>query len=165
MLTPEQLIAAHKAQVDTLFGLASKAFEGVEKLAALNLQHARSTLADGAQQAQAALSAKDAQQWLALQTSLLQPTAEKAAAYRQQLMDLAGSAQADYVQAAQAQWNAAQQQFQAAWARALQQAGAAAPAGAGQALDLMNTAMAAATATYEQVQQAVHKATGKAGRR
>ena len=80
-------------------------------------------------------------------------------------MDLAGSAQADYVQAAQAQWNAAQQQFQAAWARALQQAGAAAPAGAGQALDLMNTAMAAATATYEQVQQAVHKATGKAGRR
>jgi len=31
-LTPEQLIATHKANLETLFGLTTKAFEGVEKL-------------------------------------------------------------------------------------------------------------------------------------
>ena len=36
--TPEQLMAAHKANVETLFGLTTKAFEGVEKLVELNLQ-------------------------------------------------------------------------------------------------------------------------------
>jgi len=37
MLTPEQVLAAQKATVETLFGLTSKAFEGVEKLVELNL--------------------------------------------------------------------------------------------------------------------------------
>ena len=32
MLTAEQIIAAHKANLETLFGLTTKAFEGVEKL-------------------------------------------------------------------------------------------------------------------------------------
>ena len=32
MLTAEQILAAHKANVETLFGLTNKAFEGVEKL-------------------------------------------------------------------------------------------------------------------------------------
>jgi hypothetical protein len=30
--TAEQLVAAHKANVDTLFSLTHKAFEGMEKL-------------------------------------------------------------------------------------------------------------------------------------
>ena len=36
-LTAEQVIAANKANVETLFGLTNKAFEGVEKLIDLNL--------------------------------------------------------------------------------------------------------------------------------
>ena len=32
MLTAEQVIAAHKSNVEVLFGLTNKAFEGVEKL-------------------------------------------------------------------------------------------------------------------------------------
>ena len=35
MLTAEQIIAAQKSQIDTLFGLTQKAFEGVEKLVEL----------------------------------------------------------------------------------------------------------------------------------
>ena len=38
MLTPEQFPAANKAQFDTLFGLTNKAFEGFQKVLALNLQ-------------------------------------------------------------------------------------------------------------------------------
>ena len=41
MMTAEQSDAAHKANVETLFGLTNKAFEGVEKLVELNLKWPR----------------------------------------------------------------------------------------------------------------------------
>src|SRR6266571_8839727 len=66
MLTAEQLLAAHKANVETLFGLTNKAFEGVEKLVELNLQVAKAAIGEAAENTKAALSAKDAQEFLAL---------------------------------------------------------------------------------------------------
>lgn len=41
MLTQEQIAAAHKANLETFFGLTNKAFEGVEKLVELNLESSR----------------------------------------------------------------------------------------------------------------------------
>src|SRR3990167_3093952 len=38
MLTAEQIVAAQKANIETIFGLTQKAFEGVEKLLELNVQ-------------------------------------------------------------------------------------------------------------------------------
>ena len=81
MLTPEQMLAAHKANVETLFGLTQKAFEGLEKLVELNLQLARSAMTDAADGTRAVMSVKDAQELLALQQKMLQRTAEKASAY------------------------------------------------------------------------------------
>ena len=46
MMTPEQMIAAHKANLETLFGLTGKAFEGVEKLVELNLQVAKTAMGE-----------------------------------------------------------------------------------------------------------------------
>ena len=57
MLTAEQFIAAHKSNVEVLFGLTNKAFEGVEKLVELNLQVAKAALGEVAQTTQAALNA------------------------------------------------------------------------------------------------------------
>ena len=85
MLTAEQVVAAHEANVETLFGLTNKAFEGVEKLVELNLQVAKAALGEVADNTRAALSVKDAQELLALQASLLQPAAEKAASYSRHL--------------------------------------------------------------------------------
>ena len=42
--TAEQFLATQKASLDILFGLTTKAFEGVEKLVELNLQVAKTTL-------------------------------------------------------------------------------------------------------------------------
>lgn len=81
LLTPEQIAAAQKANIESLFGLTTKAFEGVEKLIELNLQVVKSTLAESQENVQRALSVKDAQELLALQASLTQPIAEKVLAY------------------------------------------------------------------------------------
>jgi len=104
LLTPEQFAAANKAQFDTLFGLTNKAFEGMEKLLELNLQVVKSTLAETSESTAKALSAKDPQEWLALQAGVAAPFAEKAQSYGRQLVQIASAAQADFMQFAQARY-------------------------------------------------------------
>ena len=60
-LTAEQVIAANKANVETLFGLTNKAFEGVEKLVELNLQVAKSTLTEAADATKAIAASTNAE--------------------------------------------------------------------------------------------------------
>jgi phasin family protein len=95
MMTAEQVLAAHKANVETLFGLTTKAFEGVEQLIALNMQVAKAGMTEVADHTKASLSVKDAQELLALQASLLQPAAEKAAAYSRHLYEIASGTNAE----------------------------------------------------------------------
>ena len=47
-LTAEQILASHKANIETLFGLTTKAFEGVEKLVELNVTASRAALSEAA---------------------------------------------------------------------------------------------------------------------
>jgi phasin family protein len=96
MLTAEQILAAHKANVETLFGLTTKAFEGVEKLVELNVTASKAALTEAAGTTQAVLGVKDAQELLALQASLFQPLAEKTAAYSRHLYDIASGTGAEF---------------------------------------------------------------------
>jgi phasin family protein len=154
MLTAEQLIAAHKTNVETLFGLTSKAFEGVEKLVELNLQVAKSALGEAAENTKAALSVKDAQELLALQASLLQPAAEKAASYGRYLYDIATSTNADISKAAEAQAAEAQKKFMALVDTTVKNA----PAGTENAVALVKSAVAAANNAYESLHKAAKQA-------
>ena len=154
MLTPDQLIAAHKANIETLFGLTNKAFEGVEKLVELNLQVAKAAIGEAAENTRAALSVKDAQELVALQAALLQPTAEKAAAYSRHLYDIAASTSAEVNRVAEETSAEAQQKFSAVIDSAVKNA----PAGTENAVALVKSALAAANNAYE----TVHKASKQA---
>ena len=154
MLTAEQVVAANKANVETLFGLTNKAFEGVEKLVELNLQVAKTALSEAADTTAAALSVKDAQELLALQSALLQPTAEKAVAYGKQVADIAAATQAEVSKLAEAQVKAAQEQFTAL----IEAAAKNAPAGSESAVALVKSAVAAANNAYESVHKAAKQA-------
>jgi phasin family protein len=152
--TAEQLLAAHKANVETLFGLTNKAFEGVEKLVELNLQVAKSTLSGAADTTKAILSVKDAQELLALQASLLQPSAEKAAAYSRHLYDIAAGTNAEVTKVAEAQMADAQKKVLAVVDNAVKNA----PAGTENAVALVKSAVAAANNAFESVQKAAKQA-------
>jgi hypothetical protein len=78
--TPEQFAAANKANIETLLTLANSAFANAERLAALNLNTARSVLEDGVANAKALLAVKDVQELVNLQAALAQPLVEKAVA-------------------------------------------------------------------------------------
>jgi phasin family protein len=153
-LTAEQVMAAQKSNVEVLFGLTNKAFEGVEKLVELNLQVARTALGEAAETTKAVMSAKDAQEFLSLQASLLQPAAEKAAAYSRHLYDIAAATSAEVNKVAESTAAEAQSKFMAVVDSAVKNA----PAGSENAVALVKSAVAAANNAFEGVQKAVKQA-------
>jgi phasin family protein len=155
MLTAEQVVASQKATVETLFGLTSKAFEGVEKLVELNLTASKAALAEAAGTTQALLNVKDAQELLALQAALFQPLAEKTAAYSRHLYDIASGTGAEFGKAFEAQASDAQKKFLAV----VDNASKNAPAGSETAVAVFKSAVAAGNNALESVQKAVKQAT------
>jgi phasin family protein len=155
MLTAEQMIAAQKANIETIFGLTQKAFEGVEKLVELNVQATKAALSESANNTQALLSVKDAQELLALQANLMQPLAEKTVAYSRHLYDIASGTTAEFGKAAEAQASDTQKKFLAV----VDNASKNAPAGSETAVAVMKSAVSAANNAMESVQKAVKQAT------
>lgn len=158
MLTAEQIMATNKANIETLFNLTQKAFEGVEKLVELNVQATKAALAETANQAQAVMSVKDAQELLALQAGMIQPLAEKTAAYSRHLYDIASTAGADLSKTFEGQAAEAQKKIVGLVDSASQNA----PAGSEAAVAVMKSAVAAATNAFESVQKAVKQASDMA---
>jgi phasin family protein len=154
MLTVEQMLAAQKANVEILFGLGTKAFEGVEKLVELNVTASRAALAEAAETAQTVLNAKDPQEFLALQAALFQPLAEKTAAYSRHLYDISSATTAEFSKTLESQLADAQRKFLAVVDNATKNA----PAGSETAVAVFKSAVAAGNNALESVQKAVKQA-------
>ena len=155
MLTAEQIVAAQKANIETIFGLTQKAFEGMEKLVELNVQATKAAQSESANSAQALMSVKDAQELLTLQANLMQPLAEKTVAYSRHLYDIAAGTGAEFSKAAEAQASDSQKKFLAVVDNAAKNA----PAGSETAVAVMKSAVSAANNAMESVQKAVKQAT------
>ena len=154
MLTVEQFVDTQKTNIDTFSGLAGKAFEGVEKLVELNISAAKNAMTEAAQNAKLALSAKNPQELMALQSSLLQPAAEKAAAYSRYVYEIAASTSAEVTRVAESQAAEAQAKFMAIVDTAVKNA----PAGTENGVALIKSAVAAATNAIETAQKAAKQA-------
>ena len=155
MLTVDQIISAQKAQVAALFDLSSKALASVEKLTELNMQATKANLAESASQAQALLSVKDAQELMALQSSVMQPLAEKAASYSRHLYEIASGMGTELSKVAESQAADVQKQFVAAMDSAVKSA----PQGSESAVAAVKNAVSTASAAMESMQKAVKQAT------
>ncbi len=158
MLTADQVLASQKASIETMFGLTHKAFEGVEKLVELNVQASKAALSESAHHAQAVLGVKDAQELLALQASLMQPLAEKAAAYSRHLYDIASGTSAEFSKAVEGH----SAEIQSKFISLVDSAAKNAPAGSETAVAVMKSAVSAATNAFESVQKAVKQASDMA---
>jgi phasin family protein len=153
-LTPDQILAAHKANLETLLGLTNKAFEGVEKLVELNVAATRAALSDVSANTSAVLDAKNAQDLMSVQSGLLQPMAEKTAAYSRHLYEIAAATSLEFSKAFENKAVEAQSKFN----EFVDTAAKNAPAGSESAVAVMKTAVAAANNAYDSVQKAVKQA-------
>ena len=155
MFTAEQIVNSQKSNLETSFGLAGTFFEGVQQLMDLNMEVAKSALSEAAQATQAALSIKDPQELVALQATLLQPAAEKAAAYTRSVYEIAASTGAEVTRVVEATTAEGRARFLAIVDTAIKNA----PAGSEQGVSLFKSAFAAANNAIESAQKASKQAT------
>lgn len=153
-LTPEQIAAAQKANLETLSGLTNQALQSIEKLVELNMHIAKQSLSDSMSSAKKALEVKDIQQLLAHQAAAVQPMAEKIMAYSRHLYELAHETQASFTESAEKEFQAGQKKINALvedWTKN-------APAGSDAAVQAMKQAIASANNVFETSQKAVKHA-------
>ncbi|KAI5914495.1 phasin family protein [Thauera sp. 2A1] len=148
--TPEQFAAANKANIENLLTLANSAFASAERLAALNLNTARSILEDGVANTKAMLAAKDVQELLNLQASLAQPIVEKAVAYARSVYEITSQSQEELSKMFEAQVA----ELNKGVATALDKAAKSAPAGSDVAVAAVKSAIAAANSAYDSMSKA-----------
>lgn len=152
--TPDQILETQKSNLETMFGLTAKAFEGMEKLIELNITASRAALSDAASLSKATLGVKDAQELLALQASLFQPLAEKTAAYSRHLYDITSTTGAEFGKAIEVKVAEGQKAF----VSLVDSASKNAPAGSETAVAVFKSAVAASNNAFESVQKAVKQA-------
>lgn len=155
MMTAEQMIAAQKANMETLFGLTEKAFAGVEKMVELNMAAAKAAISDTQSQAQAVMNVKDVQELMALQAAYLQPLSEKAVAFSRHVYEIASSTSKEFGEAVEAKATEAQKSVYGL----VDSVSKNATASSESAVTMMKTAMFASQTAIESVQKAVKQAT------
>ena len=156
-MTPEQIAAANKAQLESLVALTKQAFKGIEQLVTLNMQVAKQSIDETAEKAKDAIGMKDVHDFADVQAKLLQPASEKAMAYGRQVAEIAATTQAEVTRLAQEQMKQAQAQMQA-----LAEAASKNMPGTEGLHEMTKNAMAQATHAFESVQQAARQATSTA---
>ncbi len=148
--TPEQLAGANKANVEAMLTLANTAFASAERFAALNLNTARAVLEDSVNNAKALLGAKDLQEAISLQTTLAQPSVEKAVAYSRSVYEISAQTQEEFSKLVEAQFAEVNKNV----ATSLDKAAKSAPAGSDVAVAAVKSAIAAANSAYDTMSKA-----------
>ena len=150
MMTPEQFLTAQKSYAQAAFTFGATAFSGAEKLAELNLQVAKTSLTEAAETTSALLSVKDAQELIALQTGLLQPSGEKLAAYGRHVADIGLNTSAELGKLVEAQLGDVKSKFDGLVDNLAKNA----PAGTENVVALAKSTLAAANNAFESAQKA-----------
>ena len=136
----EQFAELNQANVSNAIKLASLSIENAAKLA----------IAQAVEGAQAAASAKDVQELLALRAKLAEVGVQSATGYSRTLYELSSEAQAGFSALAEESW-ASYTKGVAAW---VEKASQAAPAGSDVAVNALKSTFAASTAAFDQFQKA-----------
>jgi phasin family protein len=149
LLSPGQIAATQKANLDTSLGLANTALEGFQTLVGLNVQAVKSMFIENQDTARNVLSVKDPQELAALQARLMQPAAEKVQFYSRQVFAIVAATQTEFAKVTEAQYEAHNRRVQAL----VDNLGQSAPVGSEAAVAALKSTITAANTFYETVQR------------
>lgn len=152
-INPEQFTAANKAAVESLLSVANTALASAERIASLNLETARSVVADSLSGAKALMGAKDVQEALTIQASLAQPSVDKAVAYGKSVYEISTETQEQFAKMIEAQFS----EFQKSVGELLEKAAKSAPAGSDVAVAAVKGAVAATNSAFENMRKAAQQ--------
>ena len=154
-LTPEQVRAAAKANLEAILEITTTQFGAVEKIANLQAVAIKSAFEDTVANARALAGANDVQEFVKLQGSFAQPAYEKAMAYSKGMYEVATQANANFIKVAErrvAEWNEGVVSF-------LDQALKNIPGASDAVLPALKQVIAAGNSAYENLSKATKQAT------
>jgi phasin family protein len=154
-VTPEQIQAANKANVEAVLSLAATQFAAFEKFASLNANAVKTAFEDSLANTRALLGAKDVQEFVNLQSTLAQPAIEKAIAYSKSAYEVATEANTEMSKMAEkriAEWN---ENFVSMLDKVTKNA----PAGSDVAVAAVKSMLAAANSAYDNFNKVAKQAT------
>jgi len=154
-VTPEQIQAAGKANVETMLSLAAMQFAAIEKLATLNANAVKTAFEDSLSNTRALFGAKDVQEFISLQNTMATPALEKAIAYSKSVYEVASETNAELSKVAEkrvAEWN---ENFSDLLDKAVKNA----PAGSDVAVAAVKSMIAAANSAYDNMSKVATEAT------
>ena len=143
----EQLTAAQKANAEVMMTLLRTAFDGVERLTALNMAASREFFNNTVANAQQLLSAKDANAVAKLNAELAQPNVDKLVGYSRSVYDLVTEMQKEITSVMEAQYSS----FTKNAASAVEKAKASAPVGGDVFAATMQSMLGASTKAFDQM--------------
>lgn len=149
MQVQEQAADAQEANVDVFFNLTRAFAEGMEKLVRLNMEAARSALAAMQDMSEKALTVQAPQDWLMLESGMIEPTAGKIQAYQRQVLDIATATHADCLRCTQRQWEAYGERTRTLMQDLMKNA----PSGSEPITAALGSAISAASTLYETLRQ------------
>ncbi len=152
--TAAQFIETNKASLQALEGISTQALAGVEKLVELNMAASKAALGETFSHVQAVLGAKDVQEVIALQTSMMKPLAEKSAAYAEHVKTIVTGSTAELTKAVEAKTAEAQKAFAGAVGTMTKNA----PAGTESAIAAFKNALTTGQTAMETAQAQAKKA-------
>jgi phasin family protein len=154
-VTPEQIQAATKANVEALLAVANAQFSAFEKLANISAGAVKGAFEDSIANTRALLGAKDVQEFVSLQSTLAQPAIEKAIAYSKSVYEVATQTNTEFTKATEqrvTEWN---ENF----VSLLDKAAKNAPAGSDVAVSAVKQILAAANSAYDNFNKVAKQAT------
>ncbi|MFZ4538888.1 phasin family protein [Propionivibrio sp.] len=153
--TPEQFVEANKAAVDALLSVANTALSSAERIAALNLNTARSMLETGVANAKALIVAKDPQESIKLSVAQAQPVVEQVAAYSRSLYEISAQSKEEISKLLESQFG----DFQKQVSSLIETAAKNAPVGSDVAVAAVKSALEAANASFGNMKNIVEQTT------
>jgi phasin family protein len=154
-VTPEQIQAAGKANMEALLSVANAQFAAFEKLATINATAVKSAFEDSIANTRALIGAKDVQEAVSMQSAFAQPAIEKAIAYSKSVYEVATEAGGELSKVAErrvAEWN---ENF----VTLLDKVSKNAPAGSDVAVAAVKSMLAAGNAAYDNLNKVAKQAT------
>ena len=154
-VTPEQIQAANKANVEALLAVANTQFAAFEKLANIQASAVKNAFEDSIANTRALLGARDMQEFVSLQNSFAQPALEKAIAYSRSVYGIASQANGEIGRLVEQRTGELNRTVTALIDRFAKDA----PAGSDVAVAAVKSTLAAASSAYDSFTKATKQAT------
>jgi len=154
-VTPEQIQATNKANLEAIIAVTTAQFAAAEKIGNLQAIAIKTTFEDTVANVRALASAKDMQEYINLQGSFAQPAIEKTIAYSKGVYEVVTQANAEFSKLAErrvAEWNESLVSL-------LDKAVKNAPAGSEVAVTALKQMIAAGNTAYDNITKATKQAT------